>query len=91
MTPICPEPGGAANDRSIWCKTDTILSSFQRILPLRHSKMALKIVRADWVRSFDVVSGFLMSFLLRFVRILNVSLENGLVLIGPGIKPFKLV
>ena len=41
-----PEPGGAAN-HSIRCKTDTILSSFQRIFPLRHSKMALKIVRAD--------------------------------------------
>ena len=46
MTPICPEPGGATN-RSIQCKTDTIISSFQRIFPLRHSKMALKIVRAD--------------------------------------------
>ena len=86
-----PEPGGAEN-RSIWCKTDTILlSSFQRIIPLRHLKMALKIVRADWVRSFSIVSGFLMSFLLRFARTLNVSLENGLVLIGPGIKPFQLV
>ena len=53
--------------------------------------MALKIVRADWVRSFGVVSGFLMSFLLRFARTLNASLENGLVLIGPEMKPFQLV